>query len=241
MVERVQDIDVDFCFYDDPDFITDADSDSQILQRWHAVLWSKDLPDGSRIDWEAEPGTTCLTHDSSLRSFRASSDTIASLHERYVPSLWKGLSPQDQERYRRAFYTIGGFIIFPRHSNSLNQQRGWDRSISDRFDLTLECIRRHYLGLHPNPLGGVLASDAAFFRLFGVGQAGFAAYVDFFHLQDLVAGNAIKWFDGSADDTWLFSNIALPSSADAYRRHLDNVLEFVTARNERIAGWTRLG
>jgi hypothetical protein len=237
----VQAIDVDFCFYDDPQFRTDADSDSSLLQSWHATLWSKDLPDGNRIEWTAEPGTTCLTHDSALGSFRVSSDTIASLHERYVPALWAAVSPQDQETYMRAFYTIGGFIVFPRHSRSLNQQRGWDRAISDRFDLTLECIRRHYLDVHTNPLGEVLASDAAFFRLFGVGQAGFAAYVEFFHLQDLTAGNGIKWFDGSAEKAWSFTDEALPSNAAAYRRHLDSVLEFVTARNGRIAHWAHLG
>lgn len=235
--QLVQDIDVDFCFYDDPDFRADADSDSRLLQSWHATLWSKDLPDGSPIEWTAEPGTTCLTHESPLGSFRLSSDTIASLHENYVPALWAGLSLQDQETYRRAFYTIGGFIVFPRHPRSLNQQRGWERAISDRFDLTLECIRRHYLEVHPNPLGEVLTSDSAFFRLFGVGQAGFAAYVEFFHLQDLTAGNAIKWFDGSAEENWSFSSFALPSDADAYRRHLTNVLEFVAARNVRIARW----
>lgn len=233
----MRDIDVDFCFYDDPDVGDDADSDSRILQSWHAALWSKDLPDGSRIEWTAEPGTTCLTHDSPLGSFRVSSDTIASLHERYVPALWAALSLQDQETYGRAFYTIGGFIVFPRHPRSLNQQRGWERAISDRFDLTLECIRRHYLDVHPNPLGEVLASDSAFFRLFGVGQAGFAAYVEFFHLQDLIAGNAIKWFDDFAEGAWSFSNVALPSNVDHYRRHLDNVLAFVTGRNLRIARW----
>lgn len=236
----MQDIDVDFCFYDDPEFLTDADSDSRTLQRWHAALWSKDLPDGTRIEWTAEPGTTCLTHNSHLGSFRLSSDTVASLHENYVPALWAALSLDDQEIYRRAFYTIGGFIVFPRHPRSLNQQRGWDRAISDRFDLTLECIRRHYIEMHPNPLGEVLASDSAFFRLFGVGQPGFAAYVEFFHLQDLVAGNAIKWFDGSTEEAWSFSNTPLPSDADAYRRHLDNVLEFVATRNVRIARWAQL-
>ena len=149
------------------------------------------------------------------------------------------MSLDDQEIYKRAFYTIGGFIVFPRHARSLNQQRGWDRAISDRFDLTLECIRRHYMEEEPNPLGEVLASDSAFFRLYGVGQPGFGAYVEFFHLQDLVAGNAIKWFDGSAEEAWSFSNGALPSDADSYRRHLDNVLEFVAARNARIARWAQ--
>ncbi|RYB93712.1 hypothetical protein EUA93_04675 [Nocardioides oleivorans] len=233
-------IDVDFCFYDDPDFRSDADSDSAILQHWHALLWSKDLPDGRMIEWTEELETTCLTHDSPLGTFRVSSDTIASLHERYVPLLWAGLGPKDQETYMRAFYTIGGFNIFPRHPQSLNQQRGWERAISDRFDLTLECIRRHYLDLVPNPLAAVLTADREFFRLFGVGQEGFEAYVEFFHFQDLVVGNNIKWFDESAETEWSFSSAALPGNDHAYRRHLDNVLAFVTARNQRIARWASL-
>ncbi len=43
-----------------------------------------------------------------------------------------------------------------------------------RFDLTLECIRRHYLD-EPSPLSDTLAWYADFFGLFG----DFAGYVDF--------------------------------------------------------------
>ena len=45
-------------------------------------------------------------------------------------------------------------------------------SIRDRFDLTLECIRRHYLD-EPSPLSATLARYADFFGLFG----DFAGYV----------------------------------------------------------------
>lgn len=58
------------------------------------------------------------------------------------------------------FCTIGGYIVFPNQlaqqrpvgSNatvrrwSLNQARGMERRISDRFDLTLETIRLFYAG-----------------------------------------------------------------------------------------------
>lgn len=40
--------------------------------------------------------------------------------------------------------TIGGFILFPRHNCSINQLRGRSNKIQDRFDLTLEFIRRMY-------------------------------------------------------------------------------------------------
>jgi hypothetical protein len=140
-------------------------------------------------------------------------------------------------RYDRAFYTIGGFTVFPVHPQSLNQVRGTDSRIADRFDLTLECIRRHYVGGQESPLARVLEVDAGFFRLFGEGQSGFAAYVDFFHLQDLVSGNYIKWLDGSAADEWDFGTTALPQSESAYRHYLDNVVTFVSGRNRRIRQW----
>ena len=64
--------------------------------------------------------------------------------------------------------------------------------IDDRFDITLECIRRHYelttktgdmRSVSSSPLGAVLARYADFFSLF----ESFEGYVNFFLLQDLVA------------------------------------------------------
>ena len=66
---------------------------------------------------------------------------------------------------------------------TINQARGCLRRISDRLDLTLECIRRHYLGLDdPSRLGETLKLYSDFFALF----ESFRGYVDFFLLQDLV-------------------------------------------------------
>jgi hypothetical protein len=74
-------------------------------------------------------------------------------------------------------------MVFPGYQvdrkMTINQRRGCHGSIRDRFDLTLECIRRHYLD-EPSPLSATLARYAEFFGLFG----DFAGYVDFFHLQD---------------------------------------------------------
>ncbi len=53
---------MEFCFYDDADFLTDADRDSQILARWHQQLWSQPLPSEELLAWELEPGTSCLVH-----------------------------------------------------------------------------------------------------------------------------------------------------------------------------------
>lgn len=234
----VSEIDVAFCFYDDPKYVTDADRDSYILQDWHRQLWSKDLPSGDTLQWVAEPGEY-LTWASPWGSIRVSSDTIATTHSRYpvVSRWWTDLRPEEQERFEHAFYTIGGFIIFPVHGDSLNQLRGWDSKIADRFDLTLECIRQHYLGAQGNPLSAGLKVDGEYFRLFGEGSSGFAAYVDFFHLQDLVGGNTIKWLDDFDGNEWNFEAPPLPQSPSAYRRYLDNVAAFVSARNRRIQDW----
>lgn len=47
-------------------------------------------------------------------------------------------------------YTIGGMMVFPatkiNRKPTINGGRGLDKQIADRFDLTLECIRRHYFG-----------------------------------------------------------------------------------------------
>lgn len=70
--------------------------------------------------------------------------------------------------------------------------RGWYPRIADRFDLTLVCIRRHYLGERANPLGEVFHRYADFFALFG----DFSGYVSFFLLQHLVEedGESIRFF-----------------------------------------------
>ena len=77
-------------------------------------------------------------------------------------------------------------MVFPANrvdgKMTINQRRvDVTTRIKDRFDLTVECIRRHYLE-EPSPLSDTLARYADFFGLFG----DFAGYVDFFHLQDLV-------------------------------------------------------
>ena len=236
-VSGVDEIDVGFCFYDDPDYRADADRDSRKLRNWHQQLWSKPLPSGRLLQWSLEPGTSCLTYD----GFRVSSDTIATTHANYqragAAQLWAGMTKTEQDEYERAFYTIGGFIIFPSRPQSLNQRRGTSPAIADRFDLTLECIRQHYNGSVENPLADVLAADAEYFCLFGDGRAGFATFIEFFHLQDLASPESVRWLDGHEGREWRFDHPPLPVTADAYRRYLDNVAGFVAARNDRIRDW----
>ena len=62
---------------------------------------------------------------------------------------------------------------------TINGARGVNGKIKDRFDLTLECIRRHYTS-EKSPLSDTLQRYSPFFNLF----ENFQGYVDFFLLQD---------------------------------------------------------
>jgi hypothetical protein len=231
----------DFCFYDDPELPAgeDADKWSPQLRRTHQKLWTKRLPTGPTLELADD---LSVTGPGPVAGRWLSSDTIATTHQRYqaikTAGLWEQLATEAQTRYDRGFYRLGAFIVFPSHQQSINQGRGTNPRIRDRFDLTLECIRLHYAGIdstHRNPLGDVLAGDDWFFALFGDGQPGFAAYVDFFHLVDLVYDGRILWFDEAKGDQWNFDDDPLPSTPQAYIRYLDNVFAFVTKRSHVIA------
>ena len=140
--------------------------------------------------------------------------------------------------FNRIGYTIGGMMVFPANQVdrkwTINQARGCHPRIRDRFDLTLECIRRHYLD-EPSPLSGTLARYAAFFRLFG----DFAGYVDFFLLHDLVdeVGLTVK-FSVPFED---FTTSPLPRTLDAYLAYRQRAIEFIDLRNQRIAAQVGAG
>lgn len=69
------------------------------------------------------------------------------------------------EKYVRDFYTIGGMMLFPQHRYSFNCARGCNKRICDRWDYTLECIRRYYQG-GTSPLSRAMERDKEFFDLF---------------------------------------------------------------------------
>ena len=89
---------------------------------------------------------------------------------------------------------------------TINGARGCNRKIGDRFDLTLECIRRHYQR-EESPLSRTLSSYREFFELFG----DFRGYVEFFLLQDLVAErDTVTLSTTGSVSTPLTSNHAYP-------------------------------
>lgn len=226
-------IDISFDFRSDTPPGLDPDSFSPTLRRYHQLLWSKPLPSGAlfELDVAVPP---YLHHLSELGEFWLTSDAVIPFWSR-----WKrmahisGQIPEvEREEFNRIGYTIGGMMVFPGNkvgsAMTINGARGCDSRIADRFDLTVECIRRHYLG-ESSPLGDTLARYADFFDLFG----DFAGYVDFFYLQDLVNGatSTVKFFTPFED----FTGSPLPRTLDAFLWYRERAAEFVESRNRRIA------
>ena len=183
------------------DFRTDAngqdpDSHSPTLRRYHRLLWSKPLPSGASFDLsETTPGVY-LHHSSSLGEFCLSSDSVMQTFTR-----WPALKPITEQFPSQENEDIQDDRLHDRRHDGLprepdrwklDHQRGprVHPSISDRFDLTLECIRRHYLD-QESPLAATLSRYADFFALFG----DFRGYVSFFLLDDLVTEDlSVKFF-----------------------------------------------
>jgi hypothetical protein len=76
----------------------------------------------------------------------------------------------DEEMPEDLGYTVGSAIVFPGNrvgrKQTINGARGFRANVADRPDLTLECIRRHYLGLC-RTRWQMSCSGKDFFDLFG--------------------------------------------------------------------------
>ena len=211
----------------------DPDTYSPTLRRYHRMLWSKELPNGQVFDLVPEKRTVYLAHDSDLGRFVLSSDTIATSHQKRLNHFYSQLSDEENERFHRQGYTIGGTIVFPgvpvKGKQTINQRRGTHREIEDRFDLTLECIRRHY-ARESSPLSETIATYSSFFALF----ENFDGYVDFFLLNDLVTASGDVDFFHSFDE---FTRDHLPDNIDDYVAYRERTIDFVRARNRRLSAW----
>jgi glyoxylase I family protein len=233
------DIDVTFDFRSDTPKGSDPDAASPTLRRYHRQLWSKPLPlqNGALFDLDASNPRRYLHHKSELGEFFLSSDAIIRTFRRHLgaATIMAQIPEAEQEAFSRQGYTIGGMMVFPGNrinsKQTINQRRGTHPLIADRFDLTLECIRRHYLR-EANPLSDTLVLYADFFDLF----VDFRGYVDFFLLQDLVTNDygAIRFLLPFAD----FTTPAVPTTLAEYVSYRQSSLEFVAARNARIAAFS---
>ena len=145
--------------------------------------------------------------------------------------------------YLKEANTIGGFVVFPKHPNSINGRRGLSAKIRDRFDLTLECIGCFYNKidnpladvLEGNPLADVLEGDKEFFAMFGKGKDGFKKYIDFFCLNSWVSdGNVLSLIDDELLDNWDFNNDTPLPTKNNWQTFYKNIMKRLKDRNTDI-------
>ena len=228
-------IDITFDFRSDTPPGLDPDSHSPRLRRYHQLLWSKPLPSGATFELDvATP--PYLHHCSELGEFWLTSDTVIPFWTRWIrmAHIIDQIPEAEREAFNRLGEVIGGMMVFPGNPVdgkwTINQARGCNSMIDDRFDLTVESIRRHYLG-EPGPLSDTLARYADFFALFG----DFAGYVNFFLLQDLVdeATSRVRFFTPFDD----FTGPPRPATLDAYLSYRQHAADFLESRNRRITAY----
>ena len=235
MGEQKLPIDIAFNFYSDSGG-KDPDSYSPTLKKYHKLLWSKPLPNGDMFALSDTDSDSYLTYKSASNKFYLGSDSISNSY-RDSKSLKVNLQGLEKavENFRNLGSTIGGYILFPsikiNGKMTINGARGFNAKISDRFDLTLECIRLFYLGKQ-SPLEEVLAQNSAYFELF----QSFAGFVNFYLLQDLVGPkyDSIEFFNAVEQN---FEASPLPRDQSEYLQYMSGSMQFTNNRNRRINKW----
>lgn len=230
-MEPIQQIDWLFDFRTDTRVGGDVDALSPTLRRYHQILWHKPLPGRSFGLVTSAPGRH-LHHRSEHGDFPMRSDSFQTF------ATWNSLKhittqlPQcDLDDFVTLSYRIGGMLVFPCRTenrlHTINQARGIRMLVADRLDLTLECIRRHYVGAD-SPLADVIERYKVFFDLFG----DFRGYVDYFLLQDAVTPSYDIDFVLPFDD---FVSRGTPQTVDAYDQYRHRSIDFIVARGKRMA------
>ena len=127
---------------------SDSDINSLKLREFHKILWSKKLPNGDFLNLQFGSQNKYLIWKDFC--FGSDSITVSFRYEKYRYMIKQVIDflPDYKSfiiNYIKTTNTIGGFTIFPKQRMSINQIRGINPCIKDRFDLTLECIRKFYL------------------------------------------------------------------------------------------------
>lgn len=228
----------------------DADRDSPRLRLDHELLWTKPLRSGVTFAPIAplarREGYLIWTDGSGARHWYGS-DAITQSYTRWaspkeLAEAKAALSDEQRTLYLGPPYTIASSTIWPVRSIDLptiNTARGFGptgRVLRDRIDLTLECIRRHYVGTE-NALASVLTAYNDFFSLF----EGFPEFTEFFHFQDLVspdfsAVRSLMCFDEVLAQP-AFEREATPTTVEEYVAYREATMKFITRRGNRMADW----
>lgn len=228
-------LDTNFKFYTDSNG-GDPDSASPTLKKYHKILWSKPLPNGQLFNLQDGSGIPYLSHKSQYGEFYLGSDAISHSYRKHKRK--KEIIEQvknDAEELFELGSTIGGYILFPNNKidgqHTINQARGVNSLIDDRFDLTLECIRLFYKG-EKSPLYDTLLRYKDYFELF----VDFNSYINFFFLQDLVDDNDKIKFYLPFDN---FKTRPQFSRPEDYLVYKENVSTFLKKRNDRIGEYVK--
>jgi len=229
-------IDTNFNFYSDAKG-GDPDSTSPTLRKYHKELWSKPLPNGKIFELCDNKSGVYLYHKSELGEFFLGSDAITHSYKKHKRKhLITKQIPSDVDELFDTGSTIGAYTVFPNNridgNHTINQARGVNSLIDDRFDLTLECIRLFYLG-QKSPLYGTLVRYKNFFDLFD----NFIGYIQFFSLEDLIdETNKVKFYLPFDD----FKTRPTFSNTDEYLMYKKAVMNFIKSRNKRIEDYIKL-
>lgn len=223
-------IDINFDFRQDSK-CNDPDIDSEKLYESHKILWSKTLPNGKILDLNIvidSYGRILLKNNiySNFSSDRMCPHYVGKYNNKFKD--W--LSESENEELQYKVRTIGGHIIYPAHKKNgftINQARGVNRMICDRFDLTLECIRRYYIQMQ-SPLYNTLVRYSDFFDLF----MDFDGYIDFFMLQDFITEKKQIDFSLPFDN---FNRSPLPLTIEEYKQYKNHTINLIDKRNYRIS------
>ncbi len=229
-------IDINFNFYSDAKG-GDPDSTSPTLRQYHKMLWSKPLPTGKTFELHDNKIGVYLYHKSEFGEFFLGSDAITHSYKNHKRKHWLTKQiPSEVDELFDTGSTIGAYIVFPNSrvdgNHTINQARGVNSLIDDRFDLTLECIRLFYLG-NKSPLYDTILRYKSFFDLFD----NFMGYIHFFLLEDLIDENEKIKFYLPFDD---FKTPPTFSAIEEYLSYKKGVMNFIKSRNIRIENHSNL-
>ena len=228
-------IDTSFNLYSDAKG-GDPDATSPTLRSYHKLLWSKALPSGDLFDLRDDKPGYYLYHSSALGDFSLGSDAITHSYKNQTNKKWLTAKiPKEVQELFDHGSTIGAYLVFPNNQvdrkHTINQARGILRLIDDRFDLTLECIRRFYAN-KTSPLEETLKRYSSFFRLFET----FKGYCRFFLLDDLIdEQGTIRFYLPFAD----FQSPPQFRDVNDYLVYKSRVESFINARSRQIEAYAK--
>lgn len=215
------------------DMNRDADKYSTVLQDYHHFLWSKQLPNGALFQLEKLNNACLLRYSHPLGVMVLSSDRAVATFTRWkrIQHIISKIPRSKLDDFNNTTETIGGIIIWPSTKvdgkSTINGERGFNRKICDRLDLTIECIRRYYVN-QSSPLHETFKRYDEFFKLF----IDFKGYIDFFLLQDFVNYDYTETSIAPPFDN--FESSPVPSTEEEYLAYMEHTTNLINARNIRI-------